>query len=89
VLLMLALVAHYIIVAIVLVLFVKNTRLTLLGNAWSAFSQMAQSPDVKGYIGEASAKDDATVLKELREGKNGDLRARIVRRKEGIQIAIT
>jgi hypothetical protein len=72
-----------------MVTFIKNIMSTLLKNAWSAFLQTTQSPDVKEYIGETRAKEDATVLKELREGKSGNLRARIVKTDEGIQIAIT
>jgi hypothetical protein len=49
-LLLWTLVAHCVIVVTVVVLFITKTRLTLLGNAWSAFSQMAGSLDVKEQI---------------------------------------
>jgi hypothetical protein len=82
-----ALVAHYLVVSLVVVLFVSKTRLTLLGNAWSAFSQMAGSAEVMEYVGNGT-RDDGSVEKELREGKNRGLRARIVRRGEGVEFVV-
>lgn len=88
ILLLWALVVHYIIVAIVVVLFVSNTRLTLLGNAWSAFSQMAESADVKQYVGETGTKDDSTVLKELKANEKEGLRARLVKRGDVVEFVV-
>ncbi|KAH7408665.1 hypothetical protein DE146DRAFT_786082 [Phaeosphaeria sp. MPI-PUGE-AT-0046c] len=88
ILLLWALVAHYIIMATIVVLFVSRTRLTLLGNAWSAFSQLAESADVKEYVEDASSKNDSTVLRELRSKKNEGLRARLVRRGDLVEFAV-
>jgi hypothetical protein len=83
-----ALVAHYLVVSLIVVLFVSKTRLTLLGDAWSAFSQMAESSEVKSYVGERGARNDETVVKELREGRDTNLRARIVRRGDAVEFAV-
>jgi hypothetical protein len=83
-----ALVAHYLVVSLIVVLFVSKTRLTLLGDAWSAFSQMAESPEVKNYVGERGVRDDNTVMKELREKRDARLRARIVRRGDVVEFAV-
>lgn len=80
ILLLWALVAHYIVVATIVVLFVSKTRLTLLGNAWSAFSQMAESTEVKEYVGDAWSRDDSIVLEESRSDEKEGLRARLVKR---------
>jgi hypothetical protein len=88
ILLLWALVAHHIIVATIVVLFVSKTRLTLLGNAWSAFSQMADSTDVKEYVGDAGSKDDSTVLTGLRSKEKEGLRARLVRRGDVVEFAV-
>jgi hypothetical protein len=88
VLLMWTLVVHFLIVALLVIMFVRKTHLTLLGNAWSAFSQMAESPELKEYLRETSMKDDSTVAKELKERNSTGLRARIVRRGDAVEIAV-
>jgi hypothetical protein len=81
------LVGHYLVVSLIVVLFVSKTKLTLLGNAWSAFSQMAESAEVREYIGKV-AREDGAVERELKEGKNKGLRARIVRRGDGVEFVV-
>jgi hypothetical protein len=81
------LVAHYLVVGLIVVLFVSKTKLTLLGNAWSAFSQMAESAEVRKYIGKGT-RDDGAVERELGKGKNKGLRARIVRREDGVEFVV-
>ncbi|KAF2821369.1 hypothetical protein CC86DRAFT_470601 [Ophiobolus disseminans] len=82
------LVAHHVLVAVLVVLFIRKTRFTLLGNAWSAFSQMSESPEVKAYIGAASLKSDGEVVQHLKAGKHGDLRARLVNRGEAVEMTV-
>jgi hypothetical protein len=89
--LLFALVAHFAVVVTVVMLFVKRTRLTLLGNAWSAFSQPAHSTDVKEHIGDAATEDDDMVLKKLKkleEKKTGEMRARLRRRSDGVEFVV-
>jgi hypothetical protein len=69
-------------------LFVRKTQPTLLGNAWSAVSQMAESPEWKECINEGSLKDDSMVVKGLREMNSTWLRLRIVRRGDTVEIAV-
>ncbi|KAH7085944.1 hypothetical protein BKA63DRAFT_29688 [Paraphoma chrysanthemicola] len=87
-LLMWALTAHFIVVAVLVVLFVKKTRLTLLGNAWSAFAQVAESREVMELMAGASVKSDAEVLDELKEAQKDRLRARVVWQGEGVEIVV-
>ncbi|KAH7095583.1 hypothetical protein FB567DRAFT_512918 [Paraphoma chrysanthemicola] len=87
-LLMWALTAHFIVVAILVVLFVKKTRLTLLGNAWSAFAQLAESREVMELMAGASVKSDAEVLDELKEARKDGLRARVVWQGEGVEVVV-
>jgi hypothetical protein len=82
------LVAHYLVMSLIVVMFVSKTRLTLLGDAWSAFSQMAESSEVKHYIGERSVRTESTVIRELGEGRDANLRARIVRRGDVVEFAV-
>jgi hypothetical protein len=81
------LVAHCVIVVTVVVLFVTKTRLTLLGNAWSAFSQMAGSLDMKEHIRDMESKDDSTAIEELK-GKKAKLRARLINNGDVIEFEI-
>lgn len=50
--------AHFIIMATLVVVFVANTRSTLLGNAWSVLAQILESQEVKNHIVGASEKSD-------------------------------
>ena len=83
-----ALVAHYAIVAALVVAFVRKTRFTRLGDAWAAFAQMAESQDVKAYTSAASLGGHDGIVKGLRAGKNLNLRARIVRRGDAAEIVV-
>jgi hypothetical protein len=82
------LVAHFALLTWLVVLFVTNTRITLLGNAWSAFAQVAESQGVKEYIAGASLTDDSTLLNQMRGSGKGDLRARLVRKGDGAEVKI-
>lgn len=77
---LLVLVAHYIVVGVLILLFVLSTRYTLLGNVWSAFAQVAESPDMRKYLIDTSTKTDAEVYQRMKDTKDIDMRARIVRR---------
>ncbi len=63
--LMWTIVAHFTIMATLIVLFVKRTRLSLLRNAWSAFAQLAESQDVRDYIANAILKTDSEFVENL------------------------
>jgi hypothetical protein len=82
------LVAHFALFTLLVVLFITKTRLTLLGNAWSAFAQVAESHEVRQYVAGASLTNDSTLLKRLRKSGKGDLRARVVERGEGAEVAV-
>ncbi|CAO2647788.1 Nn.00g087100.m01.CDS01 [Neocucurbitaria sp. VM-36] len=86
--LMWVLVAHFFIMATLIVLFVTKTRLTLLGNAWSAFAQVAESHEAKEYVANASLKNNSRILKDLQEIHRSNLRARVIARGEGAEIAV-
>jgi hypothetical protein len=87
-LLMWALTAHFIIVAVLVVLFVQKTRLTLLGNAWSAFVQVAESQEVMEHMAGASVRNDSQVLQALKESQKNGLRARVVWQGEGAEVVL-
>lgn len=76
-------VLHFAVMLVLVVIFIAKTRLTLLGNAWSTFSQIAESSDLKEYIVDATLKDDYQILKESKAGERGAARARIVRSERG------
>ncbi|PSN67506.1 hypothetical protein BS50DRAFT_621491 [Corynespora cassiicola Philippines] len=82
------LVVHFGVLAGLLVLFVTQTRLTLLGNAWAAFVQMAGSGELRGFVDGASFKTDEDVLEGFREGRGGGLRARVVAKSGGAEVVI-
>jgi hypothetical protein len=86
--LMWTLVAHFALLTLLVVLFVTKTRLTLLGNAWSAFTQVAESSEVREYIAGASLTDDSTLLNQMRVRGKKDLRARLVRRGDGAEVTV-
>jgi hypothetical protein len=87
-LLMWALTAHFIVVAVLVVLFVQKTRLTLLGNAWSAFVQVAESQEVMDHMAGASVRNDSQVLEALKESQKNRLRARVVWQGEGAEVVL-
>jgi hypothetical protein len=86
--LMWTLVAHFAILTTLVVLFVTKTRLTLLGNAWAAFMQVAESKELKDSVAGANLMDDATLLRRLRQSGRVGLRARIVRRGDGAESVV-
>jgi hypothetical protein len=86
--LMWVLAAHIVIIAVLVVLFVQKTRLTLLGNAWSAFAQVAESREIMEHIAGASVRSDSEVLEDLKEAGGGNLRARVVRRGEAAEVIV-
>ena len=88
VLLMWALFAHLLIVAVLVVLFTTRTRFTLLGNAWSAYVQMAESQDLDEHAAGKSLKPDREIVKELKASGKETLRARIVKKTDGAEVAV-
>jgi hypothetical protein len=86
--LMWALVAHFAIMCTLIALFVTNTEFMLLGNAWSAFAQIAESQAVMEYALGARAKTDAEVLSATKNSDHDNLRARLVQTEEEARIAI-
>jgi hypothetical protein len=86
--LMWTLVAHFAILATLVVLFVTKTRLTLLGNAWSAFAQVSESKEVREYVAGASLMDDSMLLKQLHNSEKDTLRARVVKRGDGAEVTV-
>jgi hypothetical protein len=87
-LLMWALTAHFIVVAVLVVMFIQKTHLTLLGNAWSAFVQVAASPEVMEHMAGASIQNDAQVLAALKESRKHGLRARVVWQGETAELVV-
>ena len=87
-LLLWALAAHFAVMAVLIVMFLRNTQSTLLGNAWSALAQIFESHEVKEHVVGASIKNDSEILKELADLKEYTLRARLVRRGDGTQIVV-
>lgn len=88
VLLLWVLTAHFIVLTILVVMFVRKTRSTLLGNAWSALAQIIESQEVKEHLIGASEKSDSEILKDLKEAQKSGLRARIVRRDDGAEVTV-
>ncbi|KAH6619007.1 hypothetical protein C7974DRAFT_474730 [Boeremia exigua] len=88
VILLWVLVAHVVIMAALVVMFVRNTRSTLLGNAWSALAQILESQEVREHIVGASEKSDSEMLEELKDARKEGLRARVVRRGEGSEVMV-
>jgi hypothetical protein len=71
--------AHFVVMATLIVMFVRNARSTLLGNPWSALAQVPESQEVEEYIVGASEKTDSEISKELQKSQRG-LRARVEHR---------
>jgi hypothetical protein len=88
VLLLWVLTAHFIVMTILVVMFVRKTRSTLLGNAWSALAQIIKSQELKEHLIGASEKSDSEILKDLKEAQKSGLRARIVRRDDGAEVTV-
>jgi hypothetical protein len=72
-------VAHFIIVGILVVLFITSTRHTLLGNVWSAFAQLAESQDVRKHLVDTSTMADNEVWKRLDETQASRLRVKVAK----------
>ncbi|KAJ9605346.1 hypothetical protein H2200_010003 [Cladophialophora chaetospira] len=71
---------HLLGVALIVVLFVKRTRLTLLGNCWSSISQLV-APETEHLLNSSAFTTDAEVKKELRGmGKDAEVK---IRRQDG------
>ncbi|KAF2126692.1 hypothetical protein P153DRAFT_398807 [Dothidotthia symphoricarpi CBS 119687] len=81
-----ALVAHFLLMAILLVLFVTRTHLTLLGNAWPAFAQLAESPQLKEHMTNATLKNDGEILKAMRAKGKDRVRVRVVHKGDGAEV---
>lgn len=80
--------AHIVVVLILVAAFVRKTRFTLLGNPWSTFMQVAESPDVMEHMAGASERTDSEVSEALKETQKSGLRARFIRRKEGAEVVV-
>jgi hypothetical protein len=72
--------AHFVVMATLIVMFVRDTRSTLLGKAWSALAQVLESQEVEEHIVGASEKTDSEISKELQKSQQGGLRARVEHR---------
>ena len=83
-----ALTTLVVVLAILVELFVKKTRLTLLGNSWSAFMQMAVSQGLMQHMADSSVVDNATVLQNLKMDHKAGLRARVVRTSDGAEVRV-
>lgn len=83
-----ALVAHFVIMATLIVMFVRDTCSTLLGNAWSALAQILESQEVEEHIVGASKKTDSEISKELKKAQQGGLRARVVHRGGSFEVVV-
>lgn len=83
-----ALAAHFVVMATLIVMFIKNTRSTLLGNAWSALAQILESQEVREHVVGASEKKDSEFVEELKESRKEGLRASVVRRGEGAEVMV-
>ncbi|KAF2856157.1 hypothetical protein T440DRAFT_384667 [Plenodomus tracheiphilus IPT5] len=86
--LMWTLVAHLLLVVALIVLFIKRTRLTLLGNAWSAFLQMANSRELMGSLSDMEQKNDNAIQDEMKELGMTERRARIERKGERVEVVL-
>ncbi|RYO33399.1 hypothetical protein AA0113_g11672 [Alternaria arborescens] len=78
--------AHFVIMATLIVMFVRDTRSTLLGNVWSALAQILESEEVEEHILGASEKTDPEISKELQKSQQGGLRARVEHRGGSFEI---
>jgi hypothetical protein len=82
------LLVHLALVCVLVVTFVRTTKYTLLGDAWSAFSQMAESNDVQEHFKDGTLKTDSDVQRNLKQRDRAGLRARLVGREDKAEIAI-
>jgi hypothetical protein len=82
------LVAHFLLVGLLIVLFVLYTRHTLLGNAWSAFAQLAESPHLRKHIVDISTKTDSETYQHLKDTQSTTLRAKIVGRGAEAEVVV-
>jgi len=57
--------AHFVVMATLIVMFVRNARSTFLRNAWSALAQVLESQEVEERIVGASEKTYSEISKEL------------------------
>ncbi|KAH7371533.1 hypothetical protein BKA66DRAFT_572770 [Pyrenochaeta sp. MPI-SDFR-AT-0127] len=80
VVLMCALGAHFVILFTMVILFINKTQYTLLGNAWSAFWQMAESHDIREHLSDMILEGDGDFCRKLEQATSNNLRARIIRR---------
>lgn len=82
------LVAHFLLVGLLVVLFVLYTHHTLLGNTWSAFAQLAESPHLRQHLVDTSTKTDSDTHQQQRDNQSHRLRAKILRRGGGAQVVV-
>jgi hypothetical protein len=84
------LVTHLCLVGVITAIFVRNTRLTLLGNAWSGIAQLL-SPETTDILRKGTLMTDEEVIKDLRkEGmKNIRLRAAYVPHEQRVRVVRT
>lgn len=85
-----AIVAHLFTVEVLIILFIKRTRLSLLGNAWSAFAQVAESREVDENTANMTLKTDSEVSKDLDSKKRTrvNLEAKIVAGEKVVMVTI-
>ncbi|EUC27285.1 hypothetical protein COCCADRAFT_31198 [Bipolaris zeicola 26-R-13] len=79
---------HFALLALLVVLFITKTKLTIVGNVWFAFAQVAESQGVKDYIARASLTEDSTMLNEVHNSEKTNVRARLTRRGNDAEIVV-
>ncbi|KAF2813557.1 uncharacterized protein BDZ99DRAFT_517802 [Mytilinidion resinicola] len=71
------LVGHYVLIAVLTVLYIKQTHYSLLGSAWASISQTI-GRDVYELLESSSLKTDAEVVESIRDYGKTVLRARLM-----------
>ncbi|CAN9212758.1 unnamed protein product [Alternaria alternata] len=74
--------------ATLIVMFVRDTPSTLLGNAWSALARKSESQEVEEHIVGASEKTGSEISKELEKAQQGGLRARVVHKGSSVEVVV-
>lgn len=57
---------HCFLTAVVLILYMRSPRRSIIGSAWSALAQVAQSPMIQEWLRSSSMVDDDTFAERLK-----------------------
>jgi hypothetical protein len=57
---------HCFLTAVVLILYMRSPRRSIIGSAWSALAQVAQSPMIQEWLRSSSMVDDDTYAERLK-----------------------